>query len=420
MSQNNFKTEKHDDEEQPSSDDKESQIRTRLHFEQFPPHVFVPEYSFNPELQSEAPSRQFQPPLPFPSQLLSNHSAISSRPSAAQWSAHGFNAFVPSFLDQEVLNHEITGGSIAEEGAVLGESGRTYHAYKQDTSGYLLPNDAAEQDRLDLQHYLCTILVDGRLTLAPLPRAPKLVLDVATGTGIWALEFARANPSSFVIGTDLSKIQPLPDVPNCLFERMDCEDDWLWSYKYDYIHIRHIVSAIHDPVRLIQQAFKFLNPGGWLELQDADFDLLSEEGPDKDDRVPSSNLRRWFELGAVGGSQNGIDFHKAKKYKDWLDQTGFSNVREEKFQVACNPWPKDSKAQRVGLWMQANYMSGLRGVGYKMLRSAGMPPDEIETFIKATREEVMHGGIRGYTPWYSVYGKKPFEKEECETKGLSE
>ncbi|KAK9426222.1 hypothetical protein SUNI508_12493 [Seiridium unicorne] len=388
------------------------------HFEQFPAGQFISEHAI--DLQSQGGlALQSQSPPDSPRQLpdhsdTSGHDAPQPQPQpqphVAQWSTQALNPLIPHFIDPELVRNS-SGSSVLEEDAVLGESGRTYHGYKDGLSSYLLPNDGAEQDRLDFQHAMMAHLWEGRLVLAPLPRAPKLVHDVATGTGIWALEFARANPTSFVIGTDLSKIQPSPDVPNCLFERMDCEEDWLWTYKFDYVHIRMIVTAIRDPERLLQQAYDSLRPGGWIELQDADWDLLSEDGPQEDHRVSTSYLKQWFELSEVGATANGIDLHKARQYKSWLSKAGFVDVVEEKFKVPCTPWPEDSKAQFVGEWMRVNYLSGLRGVAYKMLRSAGMAPEVIEDFISATRDEVKHGNIRGYTPWYAVYGRKPFDEE---------
>jgi methylase of polypeptide subunit release factors len=47
-----------------------------------------------------------------------------------------------------------------------------------------------ERDRLDLQHVLWIITVDGELSIAPIEE-PKHVLDIATGTGIWAMDFAE-------------------------------------------------------------------------------------------------------------------------------------------------------------------------------------------------------------------------------------
>jgi methylase of polypeptide subunit release factors len=47
----------------------------------------------------------------------------------------------------------------------------------------------------------------GNLHLAPLRPPPRRVLDIGTGTGIWALEFAKLYPLSTIVGTDLSTIR---------------------------------------------------------------------------------------------------------------------------------------------------------------------------------------------------------------------
>lgn len=44
---------------------------------------------------------------------------------------------------------------------------------------------------LDLQHHLFLLTLDGRLCLAPIGNNLQYVLDVGTGTGIWALDFGR-------------------------------------------------------------------------------------------------------------------------------------------------------------------------------------------------------------------------------------
>ena len=96
------------------------------------------------------------------------------------------------------------------------------------TSEYFLPNDERENDRLgrsnsgldsvactkgfiDLQHNLFLLTFDNNLGLCPpnLPEAKvKRVLDVGTGTGIWAIDFGDEHPEAEVIGVDLSPIQP--------------------------------------------------------------------------------------------------------------------------------------------------------------------------------------------------------------------
>ena len=67
--------------------------------------------------------------------------------------------------------------------------------------------DQREFDRLDLQHHLLSKTYGNRLHFAPLHN-PRNCLDVGTGTGIWAVEFADEYPECQVVGTDLSPGQP--------------------------------------------------------------------------------------------------------------------------------------------------------------------------------------------------------------------
>jgi methylase of polypeptide subunit release factors len=59
------------------------------------------------------------------------------------------------------------------------------------SQGYVLPNDEAENERLDLQHMLFTLTFDGKLSNLPLDKAnsPRRVLDAGTGTGVWAIDY---------------------------------------------------------------------------------------------------------------------------------------------------------------------------------------------------------------------------------------
>jgi hypothetical protein len=48
-----------------------------------------------------------------------------------------------------------------------------------------------EKDRLDMMHHLVTIRLDGKLHLAPIGKNPHRILDLGTGTGIWAIEMGE-------------------------------------------------------------------------------------------------------------------------------------------------------------------------------------------------------------------------------------
>jgi len=52
-----------------------------------------------------------------------------------------------------------------------------------------MPNDEPEKDRLDIVHYIWTLTTAGRSVLCPKDNEAQSVLDIGTGTGIWAIEF---------------------------------------------------------------------------------------------------------------------------------------------------------------------------------------------------------------------------------------
>jgi len=79
---------------------------------------------------------------------------------------------------------------------------------------------------------------------------------------------AEKHPESEVLGTDLSPIQPGYVPPNCRFEIDDVEDDWVHSYKFDYIHGRYICPFLADVPKLLGMIYDNLNPGGHVEIME--------------------------------------------------------------------------------------------------------------------------------------------------------
>lgn len=65
------------------------------------------------------------------------------------------------------------------------ENNRRYHRFKEGR--YLIPNDNQEQEREDMKHVLVLHICGGKLHFAPLAN-PKRILDIGTGTGIWAID----------------------------------------------------------------------------------------------------------------------------------------------------------------------------------------------------------------------------------------
>ncbi len=124
------------------------------------------------------------------------------------------------------------------------------------------------------------ISLNDKLYISPITPAPGFrVLDVGTGTGIWAIEFARANSSTQVIGTDLSAIQSQTSVPgNCQFQVANAEEDWTFIQPFDFIHSRMLYLGMHDWPSYSRRCYSNLKPEDWVEVQESAFPLLCDDG----------------------------------------------------------------------------------------------------------------------------------------------
>ncbi|KAG0645880.1 putative methyltransferase tdiE [Hyphodiscus hymeniophilus] len=286
----------------------------------------------------------------------------------------------------------------------LEENGRTYHR----RGNYHLPNDDIEKDRLDLQHALFILTFHNNLYLAPIGDNPQRVLDLATRTGIWAIDFAQLHPSAAVIGTDLSPIQPEFVPPNCTFEIDDAEDEWTFRYKFDYIHGRALGTCFKDPGSVVAKAFDALQPGGYLELQDAIMPMQYVG------EIPvSSFLYRWNCHVVESSTMAQRPWTNVKHYPEYFIAAGFEEIRAKKFFWPSNTWPKGEYLKHLSVYFQKDLMDGLEGLSMKLFTNfLGWTKEQVQEFLVGVRKDLQDRSIHAYIEISVVYGKKPDEPLE--------
>ncbi|KAM6529642.1 hypothetical protein FALCPG4_007772 [Fusarium falciforme] len=285
------------------------------------------------------------------------------------------------------------------------ENGRTYHAYKDGK--YSLPNDDIENERLDLQHELFRRTFDGRLGLAP-PNDPSYeaehVLDVGTGTGIWAIEYGDEHPEAKVIGIDLSPNQPSWLPPNVEFQIDDIDEEWTYSAPFDYVHSRMMNSSVKDWRVYLEKCLQSLAPGGYVEVQEIDLSAKSDDGTLRED----SYLSRWLKLLGEATVLLGRPYQDIQQIKDIMADVGFSDVTVKYFRWPTNPWPKDAKHKALGQWHNVNIGSAIEALTLApFTRALGWKADEARAFAAHVRRDLNDRRIHAYWPIVSVYGQKP-------------
>ncbi|KAF2429240.1 hypothetical protein EJ08DRAFT_671167 [Tothia fuscella] len=233
------------------------------------------------------------------------------------------------------------------------ENGRRYHSYRQ--GAYWGPNDEQAQDNLDLYNHIFAMSLNGRLYLAPIDSHPQRVLDIGTGTGIWAMDFADAHPSASVSATDLSPIQPDKVPPNLEFFVDDFTAPWTFAPQQSTSYMRAISVVARSP----------------------------------DDSTKGTYAEKYSVLALES-------------------KAGSVNVVYQTFKWPMGTWPKNPKLKQIGAYNRIAFEDGVEGWTMHLFTNyLGWQREEVQVFIAGLRRENRDPKIHGYQNISICYGQRP-------------
>ncbi|KAI5801256.1 S-adenosyl-L-methionine-dependent methyltransferase [Geopyxis carbonaria] len=287
------------------------------------------------------------------------------------------------------------------------ENGRRYHAYSEGQ--YWGPNDDQQNNQLEIFHQVFTLVLGG-LFQAPIQN-PQNVLDLGTGTGIWAIEMADLFPNAEVLGNDLSPVQPTWIPANCTFEVDDFTKPWLHKPQtFDFIHARSLHGCCSSWSSLVSEVYKTLIPGGWFENVETTVNFYNDSLPGGD--LPTdSALNRWCTLTRQAGERCGRPFDSVLSMSKVLKDHGFTNVNETVYKVPVGPWPKEKRLKTIGKYNLVNILEASEGFCLALFtRHLGWTAAKARELIAEVMEELrMLRDSRQelYIKMHVVYGQRP-------------
>ncbi|KAK1690621.1 S-adenosyl-L-methionine-dependent methyltransferase [Colletotrichum godetiae] len=256
------------------------------------------------------------------------------------------------------------------------ENGRSYHKYKDG----------------NMQHEICLLTFHERLGLAPpCDEGAKVgrVLDLGTGTGLWAVDYGNQHPEAEVSAVSLS----VP--PNVKFEVDDVEEEWLYSRPFDYIHLRFMNGSISDWTKIIQKAYDHLVPGGYFEIQEGDFVIKADD----DTLPPEKPLAQFTSLIREAAEKFGRRFAPISEIRESMVDVGFENVAQQDFKWPSNPWPKDEHYKKIGEWNFHNFVDAAEAMALAPLtRGHDWTKEEVQVFLVGVRKDMRDRKIHSYMP----------------------
>jgi len=147
-----------------------------------------------------------------------------------------------------------------------------------------------------------------------------------------------------------------------------------------------------------------LKPGGWVEFQDWDHNIYTDDGTLGDEHT----LRKWNAELLKTFAGMGREPCPGPKLEAWVQDAGFENITQEIFKAPVGPWPKEKRYKEIGMANLCNLLEGLEAITLApFTRVLGWSADEVEVLLTGVKKDVKNPRIHSQINYHVVYAQKP-------------
>lgn len=232
---------------------------------------------------------------------------------------------------------------------------------------------------------------------------PFKVLDIGSGSGLWAVDMAQTYPNAEILGIDLtSALLPKDVPPNLTFEIADVAEPW-GPDMYDLIHSRNpIGGGITDWPALVTQAWNHLRPGGQIEFTSMQPKFYGRGSSDTDFPPEGSGETpeigtacREFELAyrAMWEAQ-GVEFDPLSRVALLLTRLGAESVRERGDWLPVKSWGGDPITVRKGELAEEIIDVGLDQWALMIFVKCGWSEEDTRDLLRRVKEEIKDPALK--------------------------
>ena len=215
---------------------------------------------------------------------------------------------------------------------------------------------------------------------------PRAIIDVGCGTGEITARLGELFPQAALTGVDLEEAhldRARARCPRARFEKGDALALQFGDAQFDLAVCRHLLQAVPDPRRVVEELVRVLKPSGRLHLIAEDYGMLWCWPTARD----ADGF--WQPLPRAFGSAIGCDLYVGRKMFTLLHDLGLRDIAVDYLVVDTLRVPRETFARIWEAWRD--------GYTDSIVQTSGMPREEVEG-----RWREMIGAVRdprGYALW---------------------
>ncbi|CEP07129.1 hypothetical protein [Parasitella parasitica] len=276
-------------------------------------------------------------------------------------------------------------------------------------------------DRMVSQHYILRTAFDADysapiLSLSDKQKSNKVVvLDIGCGSGTWTMEMATQFPHAHFIGIDRQPSFPHDIKPkNCSFKLFDISQSIVklpfMDNSVDYIFQRDLNWDLSEStwLPLVDEFFRILKPGGWIELVEPDIEthstspyedyLINKQGFYHRQQDPFISKRLPSFMAVAGFRRIQSDFQSIPLGWGYQKMCATTTTTTDPQLLRCSEFARAAASHRLDL---------LKSLQPWFSRENHISKAKYDAYVNHLPEEWYHN--KAYVNWHRSTAQKPYD-----------
>jgi hypothetical protein len=148
--------------------------------------------------------------------------------------------------------------------------------------------------------------------------------------------------------------------------------------------------------------FRYLTPGGYIELQDVNFPSVCIDPA----KTSESHFVRYTSSALQGSHRIGLDLQAPENWPKLLESAGFVDINVQWVNWPIGPWAKGDKQKLMGRLALEDFTAAI-GATAKIFLALGWSAEETQELLHAATNELIEQKVLLYQRICFCYARKP-------------